>query len=348
MAGTTVSDTSRYVLCVDGGGSKCTAVLISADGTTLTGQAGPCNPSTIGIDATIAVITSAINNALSTHENTASQTISNLEIVKAWVGVAGYDRPSLASAINKAVSDLLGLDVGEQLRITADIDLLSVNAVRQPDTMSAIVLVAGTGSVAMSYTRNDGGSVFSRSGRVGGWGPLLGDDGSGFAIGRGALRVALHTSDSSAGDVTTEEEKNWPPLSRAVYDMYREERSDFHPRDLLSCILTSKSTSSPTKAIAHAARLVLSLCDTDGQARQILQQGAASLTALVVELLRIQKLDPAETALVMAGGLLCHSTYNSMVRDELTKRDIKFKWTTQVESPALEGAKFLAESWSSL
>ncbi|CAK7219877.1 hypothetical protein SEUCBS140593_004041 [Sporothrix eucalyptigena] len=334
-----------YVLCVDGGGSKCTAVLISSEGTILTGHAGPCNPSTIGIDATIAVITSAILSALATTDNTTSQTIASLTIASAWVGIAGYDRPALAPAINEAVSNLLSLSLGPRLRITADIDLLSVNAVKQPETRSAIVLVAGTGSVAMSYTKMDGDAVMYRSGRVGGWGPLLGDDGSGFSIGKAALRVALRTSDAVTADPASNIDV--PPLSQAVFDMYKEERkatgNDFLPRDLLSCILTSSSSSSPTKTIAHAARLVLSLSKMDEQSQKILKEGAASLADLVVELLRIQKLDPGHTALVMAGGLLCHGIYNTMVGDELARRDVKFKWSTQVESPALEGAKFLAE-----
>ena len=34
----------KYVLCVDGGGSKCSAVVVSEDGTVCSGESGPCNP----------------------------------------------------------------------------------------------------------------------------------------------------------------------------------------------------------------------------------------------------------------------------------------------------------------
>ena len=34
----------QYVLCVDGGGSKCEAVILREDGAKGTGEAGPCNP----------------------------------------------------------------------------------------------------------------------------------------------------------------------------------------------------------------------------------------------------------------------------------------------------------------
>ncbi|ERS98104.1 uncharacterized protein SPSK_06423 [Sporothrix schenckii 1099-18] len=354
-----VSESPQYVLCVDGGGSKCTAVLINSEGTTVVGEAGPCNPSTIGVDAAVAVITEAMNDALS-HVPTRAETLAGVQITSAWIGIAGYDRPSLAPVLDAAMVQLLKLPLGPRLRITADIDLLAVNAT-QWHAPSAVVLVAGTGSVAMSYGRkesetDDDDTVLARTGRVGGWGPLLGDDGAGFSIGRDALRVALRTSDAWTKDGS--DDKSIPALSQAVFDYFREQQrvkgTEFQPRDLLSCILTptplastppsANTSSSPTKTIAQAARIVLSLADTDDQARRILEQGAASLADLVEELLRVQNLDTntTETALIMAGGLLCHKTYSNMVRNELARRNVQFQWTTQVQSPALEGARFLA------
>jgi N-acetylmuramic acid 6-phosphate etherase len=35
---------TAYVLCVDGGGSKCGAVILSSDGAIGYGESGPCNP----------------------------------------------------------------------------------------------------------------------------------------------------------------------------------------------------------------------------------------------------------------------------------------------------------------
>ena len=47
-----------------------------------------------------------------------------------------------------------------------------------------VALIAGTGSVAF------GRAADGRTIRCGGWGYLLGDEGSGYAIGRAALRLA--------------------------------------------------------------------------------------------------------------------------------------------------------------
>src|SRR5262249_40861561 len=57
--------------------------------------------------------------------------------------------------------------------------------------MPGVLLIAGTGSIAIG--RKPDGSML----RVGGWGPHFGDEGSGFWIGREAVRVALRSSDAN-------------------------------------------------------------------------------------------------------------------------------------------------------
>jgi N-acetylglucosamine kinase-like BadF-type ATPase len=52
-----------------------------------------------------------------------------------------------------------------------------------------VVLIAGTGSIA--YGRNE----HNQSARAGGWGYMLGDEGSGYWIGRAALRACLREAD---------------------------------------------------------------------------------------------------------------------------------------------------------
>ena len=53
---------------------------------------------------------------------------------------------------------------------------------------AGIIAIAGTGSIVLG--RSAGKSV-----RAGGWGPLLGDEGSGYAVGLEALRAVLHRVD---------------------------------------------------------------------------------------------------------------------------------------------------------
>ena len=65
-----------------------------------------------------------------------------------------------------------------------------------------IALIAGTGSVAWGRDRT------GRSARAGGWGYLLGDEGSGYAVVRETVRHALRLARPGAGDPT-----GWPASS---------------------------------------------------------------------------------------------------------------------------------------
>jgi N-acetylglucosamine kinase-like BadF-type ATPase len=64
---------------------------------------------------------------------------------------------------------------------------------------AGIALISGTGSVAWGRTHT------GAQARAGGWGYLLGDEGSGYAIARDAVRHALHRADCGlAPDLLTE------------------------------------------------------------------------------------------------------------------------------------------------
>ncbi|KAE8216253.1 hypothetical protein CF327_g544 [Tilletia walkeri] len=62
---------------------------------------------------------------------------------------------------------------------------------------TAVVVIAGTGSIVASFRRDDRGAV-QPIGRAGGYGWLLGDEGSGFAVGREAIRRVLTRADREA------------------------------------------------------------------------------------------------------------------------------------------------------
>jgi hypothetical protein len=70
---------------------------------------------------------------------------------------------------------------------------------------SAVAVIAGTGSVVISFSRGDGHdsqtqgpTPFKEMARVGGWGWILGDIGSGFEVGRETIREILTRADQLA------------------------------------------------------------------------------------------------------------------------------------------------------
>ncbi len=74
---------------------------------------------------------------------------------------------------------------------------------------AGVVVAAGTGVVVLGHDGAEGWA------HVDGWGALLGDDGSGFAVGRAGLRAALRAFDGRAGSapLRAAAEARWGPLS---------------------------------------------------------------------------------------------------------------------------------------
>ncbi|KAI0391190.1 putative glucokinase regulator family protein [Xylariaceae sp. FL0594] len=353
----------ELVLCVDAGGTSCKAVVMTRGGEMGLGAAGPCNVTNIGLEAAMATISKAVQEALHSCEATKGQSLDSVMFSSAWVGMAGYGRPWLTSAIDSALFELLNLSPGSaKLRITTDIDILPASLTTpntsEADLDSIVVLVAGTGAIATSYSKetSDGKESFRRTHRAGGWGHLLGDDGSGYGIGREALRSALRSVDlllRIAREEKEEEEEEEPvsknKLSNAIFDHFRETYPESKPdEDLLSTILApaqegENATLATTKRIAGVSRVVLSLASAsppDEEAKQIVDSGVQSLVDLVALLVRAG-VDPARSGLVLAGGMMKEGFYRGSLMKRLEERFGGFKKVENVDQPAVAGARYL-------
>ncbi|GJN71402.1 hypothetical protein PLICBS_005467 [Purpureocillium lilacinum] len=302
----------------------------------------------------MAVMSTAIQEATDNCEATRGRQFQAVKFSAAWVGMAGYERPALSPLIDAALADLLKLRVGQGLRVTADIDLLPTTVAEDQSLDAAVVLVAGTGSVAMSYARaKDGG--FARSARAGGWGYLLGDDGGGYGLGREALRRALRQADlhrmRSESGAATPNDAALSPLAGAVLEHFKKQHPACRPQDLLSTVLMPDQPTSDagaaqgaTKRIASVARVVLDAVRTpdggDAEARTIVEAGTASLAELVAALAETQALDTRRCGLVLAGGLMQDDEYRGRLVDALANR-WQFARVETVRQPAVDGARCL-------
>src|SRR6266566_4624792 len=174
-----------YFLGVDGGASKTAALVTDDAGKPLgTGIAGPSNHLRVGIETAARNIERAVNKALVT-ANVASR-----EIIWAYCGIAGADHPAHRQEVVDSLSVFFprgNFTVDNDARIA-----LSGAIGFGP----GVVVIAGTGSVAVG--RNAAGE----EARAGGWGPIVGDEGSGYAIARGGLAGVLCQFDGR-GPATT-------------------------------------------------------------------------------------------------------------------------------------------------
>lgn len=305
----------------------------------------------VGIEAAMSTVSKAAQEAVDNCKATAGRQMQAVKLSAAWIGMAGYDRQSLSSKVDESLSKLFGLPIGKGLKVTNDIDLLPILAAGQTDIGSLVVVVAGTGSIAMSYAKIDG--QFRRTHRIGGWGHLLGDDGSGYGIGREAIRTALYSSDLyniHAGINTAAINSPFPPLSQAVFQHFKKLYPGSRPENLLSTVLVpdptvhqvENATLATSKRIASVAKVVISMADRDDEAKRIVESGVSSLVDLVAMLVQGGEIDPMKSGLLLAGGLMQNELYETKFSKALEARCGKFKYNDRVALPAVVGAQYLA------
>ncbi|HUP44454.1 MAG TPA: BadF/BadG/BcrA/BcrD ATPase family protein [Thermoanaerobaculia bacterium] len=168
----------KHFIGVDGGGSKTAALVIDENQQPLGhGLAGASNHLRVGIETATRNIERAVNIALVE----AGIAIRNVDY--AYCGIAGADHP----AHHQRVVDSLRIFFpGGNFIVDTDARIALTGAV---GFGSGVVVISGTGSVA--FGRNESGE----EGRAGGWGPTIGDEGSGYAIARDGLSAIVRAHD---------------------------------------------------------------------------------------------------------------------------------------------------------
>ena len=163
----------RY-LGIDGGGSKTSFLLVDEYYNEVCHiESGPSNWLSVGADAAKQAITQGI-----------SYLTERPNIVCA--GFAGAARHDSAAFYKEVLESLIP---EAQIIIESDAFIASIGAI---GVDPGILLIAGTGSIVIG--RDKARNMF----RIGGWGPYFGDEGSGFWIGREAVREALRSLDLQA------------------------------------------------------------------------------------------------------------------------------------------------------
>ncbi|MGL5083801.1 MAG: N-acetylglucosamine kinase [Microcoleaceae cyanobacterium] len=179
----------NYVLGLDGGGTKTVCVLMDETGRVLSrGESGPANYQTVGLEVVRQSLEVAIAQAI------AQSGYSKVAIRGMSLGLAGVGRPEDFQAIQSVIQQLQSLsELPVQWNLQPEALLIG------SDHLSALIggLGHGVGIVAIAGT---GSHVFGQNSRgqtkrVGGWGYLLGDEGSGYDIAIQGLRAALRFYD---------------------------------------------------------------------------------------------------------------------------------------------------------
>jgi glucosamine kinase len=287
---------------VDGGGTRSTLVLANAAGAELARVAGPA-----GIvdprqpERSAEVIAELVREAL-------SQAGLAERPAALCAGLAGVGNEPERLAVEGALS---AAEVAGAVRIVSDGEIALHGAFGGG---AGVLLIAGTGSVAYGLGPD------GQRGRCGGWGMMVGDEGSGYAIGRSGLAAALRAVDGREG------ETRLLPL-------------------LLDVLGLDGPTGMPPWAgrasksdIAALARHVLdAAAGGDALAMSVVEHHARELARHVIALAHRLGPWPGDVPVVFHGGVLRSGLYASLVDLSLSQNAHRYR-IQPAQADAVHGA----------
>lgn len=264
----------KYVLGFDGGGTKTECVLMDVKkAVRAKGRSGPSNPMRVGFGGALASVSEAGRLALQ------SAQVSLEDVAGICAGLGGAGQAEAARKMKKLLNEEYP---GRVIHVCTDLDL----TLEATGEGAAIVLVAGTGSAAM------GRDAEGRIARVGGHGPLLGDEGSAYEVGKRAAIAELREFDrngvSSAFGMKILKELGmecWQEFQTRVYAV---------PDEVFPRIFP---------VVAKAAD------EGDAGAQELLQLAAAELAWLAKDLVERLHLREQRFLLATTGGMVQRSKY---------------------------------------
>lgn len=296
---------ARFFAGIDGGGTKTIVVIVDEEGHERARvRASSSNQAAIGTAAAVATLRAAMRQA-------ADEAGATLPLERAWFGLSGFDRAEDRARMEPSLREL-----ATSIAMTNDARLVLAGL---PDSVG-IALIAGTGSIA--YGTDPSGA----STRAGGWGNLIGDEGSGWAMGRDAL-VAVAQATDGRGPATT--------LSERILSHWRLE----NPYDLILRVYDPNMAKSD---IAELSGLVFAAMDEgDVTATRIVDRAVRDLAAIPIAVAG-RLAFPDTIPLAFAGGLLLNrKPFRQRVFDQIVAR-VPVERPALIDDPALAAARAAA------
>ena len=268
----------QYVIGIDGGGTKTEALVLSEDGRVRNGfTGGAANPRAVTFETASQNIAQLLDQVFAEPE------LEPNSCTAVCLGLAGVDSPDERMQMRQFIENYRnerGLPFAIQITNDAQIALTA-----SLGSDCGIIVISGTGSIAYGWTPE--GKAY----RTGGWGHLLGDEGSGYDIGSSVLKAVMHAYDGLN-----------PPtaLTGMIMDAY-----GFGAiTDLKSYIYAPHIQKSDIAKFAEFA--IRAAEDRDETAERIIRQAAEKLAETAAALVRKDSWF-ATCDLVTSGSIFAHS-----------------------------------------
>jgi N-acetylglucosamine kinase-like BadF-type ATPase len=207
------------------------------------------------------------------------------QVDSVFLALAGSDLPEARMEIREALAPMFGRSAS----IETDNDAtgaLAAGTWGEP----GIVLIAGTGSIAYARSARD-----ERT-RVGGWGYLLGDEGSGYDIGRKGLAAVMRSYDGRDRETL---------LTDRLLETFKiTDPAEFVPR-------IYGETNRRTEIAAAARDVFLAAGEGDRAAVEIVRRAVGDLIELAESARASLEVADGLERLVLAGGLFEDAYFKS-------------------------------------
>lgn len=318
----------KLVASIDGGGTKTRVFVCNEHGEEVGfGQGGSSNVASVGVDGMLQSVKQAFEAAR----------VEQGEFVALWAGFAGIGSRTYDEAL-EALAKLFQID-RQHVILNNDASLLCSQLTFTAETR-AVGLIAGTGSIAMAF---DDTHMLARAG---GFGHMLGDEGSGYWIGLEGIKAVLRANQQMEISKTTtnsSQEGGLCDWQQAVLDALGCVSGPSLHLELIHA-LDNFAPSSKTRVAAlsrHVFRGAYEDCEPN--AAEITKRAAWYL-AQVVEQLSAPggPIDPASSALLLSGSLLLVDTFR---KDVLQALSCPFKTVHVISDTAATAAAAAAKKY---
>lgn len=306
-------ENDRLVIGLDGGGTKTAAELCDGSGRVLaTSVGGPSNFQVIGVETAARTILDIVETCC----HSVGCSPDRLDSVVA--GLTGAGRPGDQERMRQgllAEATRRGRAL-RHARIDSDARIALEGAMAGEP---GVIVIAGTGSIVFGKDAN--GTVH----RSGGWGRIIGDEGSGYAIGRELFRAVAASLDDRSSKTML------PRLLKESFGLGSQETI------ITALYRENFDVASVAPVVTEAAR------KGDVVAREILSQAARDLVGViapVVAKIRGRSRRPVPVAFI-GSVLTAKNSYSSRVRS-LLPRTVPGARVRPALAPPVHGAVLLA------
>ena len=301
----------KYFIGIDGGGTKTKCVLTGDLFNILqTAKSNAANPLAVGFEESAECLFGLVVN-VTEKENIKLDTIESFGIGLAGVGRI-ENKKRLQKILLKKFSSVK--DIFHKIKIFTDAEIALEGSFIGK---AGAILIAGTGSII--YGKDERGKIF----RAGGLGKIIGDEGSGYSIGKRGLTEAAKYFDGRGKETL---------LVKKIGRQFGIHDS----KQLINKIYTGNFD------IASTAKLVIDCADEgDDACKNILDQESDELIFHILAL--INKMNVNDIDLCLSGSLLTNTNYYSkLVQAKIIESFPQIKLKTVIYPPEI-GAILLAK-----